>query len=611
MLRGVRLSVLSETALGDGRIGNLILHSWPVQTAGAAFIAALVGLGVQFLTNRKRIAWRAYVDKPINLQPAQARSMSKRLTFKVYVEDLDQGDSRRISEVELPWLVLLRVRNSGFVPIHGKDFNTPLTFIFPGREVRAVDVIDHSGDSADKILPAPKRQSLEQHPSPRPLSLAQRLRVLVTGVSTEVPGSAEHTRKRGTYKAHVAHIKLSDGFLLNRKDRFTLRVVLNGTPDQSRKPIEHLGKIAAGRIVPEPPRLGPSNRSLLFGVVTTLSLAGLLIGLFSAPGTGPGSSPCTGGPLLLEGSTAVAPAALQIVRQYENTCHSAHITVGGNSAVTGSISGLNALVSTGQLHPAEAASQIAMSDGAAPKGAHYSRLHGTPVGVIIFAVVVNRQTGIYNLTTAEIRKIFSGAITNWQQLGGADLPVGIVSRDSGSGTRRSFDRYVLGGAPEPDASSFDCTDKNEIPASPVILCDEPSTPDLLQAVAQVPGAIGYAETSDVETYSGGKVQPVELNGVQDTFGEIGTGPSNYQFWTVEYLYTYDTPPSRSLASEFLAYINTFTAKDLLRAQGYTPCVDRQQDLESTLCAPGARLRVTRRGGADKHHPSFGIKGVLA
>jgi ABC-type phosphate transport system substrate-binding protein len=326
------------------------------------------------------------------------------------------------------------------------------------------------------------------------------------------------------------------------------------------------------------------------GVVTTLSLAGLLVGLFLAPGTAPGASPCPGGSLLLEGSTAFARAAQQIARQYENTCRTAHITVGGTGALTGSISGLNALVSAGTLHPQDASSQIAMSDGPAPNGTHYSGLHGTPVGVIIFTVVVNRQTGVFNLTTAKIRKIFSGAITNWQQLGGADLPISIVSRDPGSGTRRAFDQYVLDGTPEPDASSFDCTDKNEITSSPVVLCDQPSTPALLQEVAQVPGAIGYAETSDVEANSGGQIQPVELNGVQDTFGHIGTGSGAYRFWTVEYLYTYGTPPPKSLASGFLAYVDTFTAKDLLRAQRITPCADRQQDLGSTLCAPGARLR---------------------
>lgn len=73
-------------------------------------------------------------------------------------------------------------------------------------------------------------------------------------------------------------------------------------------------------------------------------------------------------------------------------------------------------------------------------------------------------------------------------------------------------------------SSYDCTDKNAIPASPVILCDEPSTPQLLQAVAQVPGAVGYAETSDVAAYSGGGIQPVQLDGMGDTFGNIGSRP---------------------------------------------------------------------------------------
>jgi phosphate transport system substrate-binding protein len=83
-------------------------------------------------------------------------------------------------------------------------------------------------------------------------------------------------------------------------------------------------------------------------------------------------------------------------------------------------------------------------------------------------VVVNKRTRIFNLSTADIKNILNGTITNWRRLGGADLPVSIVSRDPGSGSRRAFDQYVLGGAPEPDASSFDCTDKNEDPGSPVV-----------------------------------------------------------------------------------------------------------------------------------------------
>jgi ABC-type phosphate transport system substrate-binding protein len=412
--------------------------------------------------------------------------------------------------------------------------------------------------------------------------MAQRFWVLVTGRPADAEPSPDGKKLK---KAHVAEIALSDKFLLNRKDRFTLRVVLSGEPAPKRKRIEYLGKFAGGKVVPEPPRLGPGNRRMFFGAITTLALAGLLVGLFVGPQTGPGPSSCAGGALQLEGSTAFGPTAQLIANQYKTTCPGAHLTVGNPAAVTGSVSGLNALISSG---PAQAGSQIAMSDGPAPAGSHYASLSGTAVGVISFAVVVNRNTGVYNLTSREISQIFSGAITSWSQIpGGVDLPVSIVSRDPGSGTRRAFDQYVLGGSTEPGASSFDCTDKDLTKNAKVTLCEEPSTGALLQEVAQVPGAIGYAETSAADVYPGHAVQTVELNGVQDAFGQLGTRPGSYQFWTVEYLYTYGSPPAKSLAGAFLGYLGNGTVKNLLSGQEITPCAGRQQGI-AALCTPGAR-----------------------
>ena len=203
-------------------------------------------------------------------------------------------------------------------------------------------------------------------------------------------------------------------------------------------------------------------------------------------------------------------------------------------------------------------------------------------------MVANRDTRTASLTAGQIAAIFAGTITNRRQLGGPALPIRIVSRYPDSGTRRAFDQYVLHGATEPQPSSFDCTDKNEIPDSPVILCQEPTTQALLQSVADVPGAIGYGESSDADSYTGQGVQQIELNGLQDTFGNVGTGPGKYPFWTVEYLYTYGAPALGSLAEKFLSYMGTGTVKNLLRLEGYTPCVDGSQNLMSTLCAPGAR-----------------------
>jgi phosphate transport system substrate-binding protein len=273
----------------------------------------------------------------------------------------------------------------------------------------------------------------------------------------------------------------------------------------------------------------------------------------------------------------------KIAASYKTSCPKLVVTVGVPPSLVGTIPGLNALSGSGAHDRQAAASQIAMADGAAPAG--YPMLVGTPIGVIIFTVVVNRQTGVYRLTTGDVRRIFSGAVTNWRQLGGADLPISIVSRYLGSGTRRAFDSEVLGG-PELSASSFDCRTKNADPTSPVVLCDMPSTPDLLQNVAQIAGAMGYAETWDVEEFPGGALQPAELNNLSGVRGEIGTGTKSYHFWTVEYLYTYGTPPLTSPAAEFLNYMNSYAAKDILRTDGYIPCVDRQQNLMSTLCAPG-------------------------
>ena len=63
-----------------------------------------------------------------------------------------------------------------------------------------------------------------------------------------------------------------------------------------------------------------------------------------------------------------------------------------------------------------ATEQLAMSDGKAPDG--YPTLKGNPVAVILFAVVVNKGTGVYNLTTAQLRAIWLGGVTNWKQVGG-------------------------------------------------------------------------------------------------------------------------------------------------------------------------------------------------
>jgi phosphate transport system substrate-binding protein len=289
----------------------------------------------------------------------------------------------------------------------------------------------------------------------------------------------------------------------------------------------------------------------------------LLVGLQAGVTFGQGPhipSSCASGRLELEGSTAFSPVAREIGQAYASTCKAAAI---GVDPITTFV-GLDDVDSSGH---GSAVPQIAMSDGAAPNG--YPALIGHPVAVIVFGVVVNRQVGVFNLTTSQIRDIFSGKITNWDQVGGANLPVRIVARTASSGTRRAFDTEILGRA-EPAFSSYNCLTKNAVPASPVTKCEVADTGTLLERVNDIPGAIGYAQVSDAATYT--NLEIVKLNGWDPDINALEAG--DYPFWTTEYLYTYGTPAAGSLAAAFLSFMKSDTAGDILRSQDYTPCGGR-------------------------------------
>ena len=62
-----------------------------------------------------------------------------------------------------------------------------------------------------------------------------------------------------------------------------------------------------------------------------------------------------------------------------------------------------------------------------------------------FGIVVSKSLGIDNLTSAQIKGIFSGKVTNWKDVGGADKEILLIHRTAGSGTRATFEKTILGG----------------------------------------------------------------------------------------------------------------------------------------------------------------------
>ena len=78
---------------------------------------------------------------------------------------------------------------------------------------------------------------------------------------------------------------------------------------------------------------------------------------------------------------------------------------------------------------------------AGEKGAE---LEMVPIGREAFVFIVNKENPVDGLTTEQVRDIFSGDITVWSEVGGEPLPIEALSRDAGSGSQTTMDKFMAG-----------------------------------------------------------------------------------------------------------------------------------------------------------------------
>ncbi|MFC9506078.1 substrate-binding domain-containing protein [Streptomyces sp. NPDC057002] len=480
---------------------------------------------------RKRVGYRVQMDNPIGDDVRSGRA-NRRLGL--FDEAPGMADAT---------LVLLRIENDGSQGIDRDDYTGPelhgLTAVFAGRTVR--------------------------------------------GVSVTQPSDTDHlmdhfTAARGfAYEDNTLRIPRVP---LNRGDHFKLLVLLAGGDVGDE--IRLVGGLRDGEVHPnrsatpddKPPLFSRAARLITIALtVSVVTLAAIVV----VQDDTPPPIGCASGTLTLTGSTAFAPVLREVARKYERDC-------GGDPAIEvdthGSTAGIRELAAAG----AEAARDgrgspplVALSDG--PKPAGLPELRENRVAVSVFALVVNDDVGLKNLSTTDVRRLYRGEIRNWKQLGGPDLPVHLVSRDAGSGTRQVFQRRVLGRG-EIANSSVDCVHKDD-PTAAVIRCELDSTEQVLTTVAGLPGAVGYSELNLAARAKG--LHSLRLDGDPASVDAIEHGTSAYPYREIEYAYTYGRPPADSLASSFLTYLSRGNGQDVTRTHGHVPCWTPEGLI---LCAQG-------------------------
>lgn len=139
-------------------------------------------------------------------------------------------------------------------------------------------------------------------------------------------------------------------------------------------------------------------------------------------------------------------------------------------------------------------------------------IHTYTIAIDGIAVIVHSDNEVNDLALADVQKIFSGEITNWSEVGGADEAIVVVSREEGSGTRGAFDDIVLGDATLVDTALI-----------------QNSTGSVRESVSSEANAIGYVSTGGLND----SVKGLSVDGVEPTPEEIVAGnytvarPFNY------------------------------------------------------------------------------------
>jgi phosphate transport system substrate-binding protein len=255
-------------------------------------------------------------------------------------------------------------------------------------------------------------------------------------------------------------------------------------------------------------------------VITTILTLALLTGSFGFT--------ADANKIVVDGSTTVGPIAKAFAEHYMKLNPGVNITV----SESGSGNGAKSLINK--------SCDVASMSRLLKQNEYEAAVHSEilPVVHVValdgIAMIVNPSNPASKLSMAQVKDIYLGKIKNWNQLGGPNTPIVIISRDTNSGTYETFEGKVMKG--EKIAKSCEYVGSNGA---------------IRQRVQSTQSAIGYVGIGFIDN----TIKALSVNNVMPTPETVKDG--SYPIARPLYMVTNDYPV---MGSHLYRFINLYLSK---------------------------------------------------
>jgi phosphate transport system substrate-binding protein len=243
--------------------------------------------------------------------------------------------------------------------------------------------------------------------------------------------------------------------------------------------------------------------------------------------------------IVIKGSTTVLPIAQATLEAYMKANPGSNISLSGG----GSGEGIKAIID-GTADIGNSSREIKKTE------VELAKSKGVTTNEIVVAIdaivpITNVKNPVKDLSLDQLSQIYQGKITNWKEVGGENLEIVVISRDSSSGTFEAWGELVLKGAKVSPRAQL-----------------QASNGAIVQTVSKNRYAIGYIGLG----YLDKSVHGLSVNGVQPS---EKTALSK-QYPVSRFLYMYTNGEPKGETAKYIKFVLSPAGQALVQKEGFVP-----------------------------------------